>query len=246
MKAPLASEDLQTFETWCRSDVLHPFFRNLPSAQNEEIILFDADGTLWHGDISESFTRWMMDANTFSSRLWPSYENLNQLDPAAACFHIAQFYHGHRPDDIDTHIQNFWHASHWGDLTADHWLKPILTCVRVAADRGYRIWIVSGTPAPVLAPLFHCLPVEKVLGLELEHDPWGLYSGCTSGIPTVGQAKVNRVRDEGGGAIALAVGNSLSDAGMLGMAKQAWAINPDEQLKRWCEINRWHWSQSII
>ena len=58
------------------------------------VAAFDVDGVLWHGDVSEDFTRWMMAGGHFDAALWPAYQEAHRVDPARGCLQILSFYVG--------------------------------------------------------------------------------------------------------------------------------------------------------
>ena len=66
--------------------------RPLAEVEGPRVAAFDADGVLWYGDVSEDFTRWMIDEGHFAGDLWAGYEATNSADPARGCLAILEFY----------------------------------------------------------------------------------------------------------------------------------------------------------
>lgn len=198
--------------------------------------LFDADGVLWHGDVSEDFTRWMLEAGHFKSDLWPRYEEVNREDPGRGCFEILHFYKGLSADEIDRHVQRFWEES-----PERRWIQRTLDTLAWVASSPHKAFVVSGTPAAVLQPLTNHLPeLDGVLAMELEFDSSGRATGSGAGIPTVGPGKAERVRAEIQIPVILALGNSSLDIEMLSLSEGlAWAVNPDPALRSAAEQNGW-------
>jgi HAD superfamily phosphoserine phosphatase-like hydrolase len=200
----------------------------------DTLALFDADGTLWRGDICEDFTRWMIAARHFDARHWASYERLNAIDSAAACFHILAHFRGKSPAEIDERAHEFWTSA--GER---RWIGATTSAMAWLRARGVRTYVVSGTAQPVLEPLRSVLPADDILGLELELGADGLYTGRAAGIPSVGASKVARVRSVSDRPVCVAAGNSILDAAMLGTASLAWAVHPDAELLRLAQVSRW-------
>ncbi len=204
--------------------------RQLPATAEPGAAVFDADGVLWHGDVSEDFARWMVAEGHFDKALWPPYEEIHARDPAEGCFEILKFYVGMSRDEIRGWVDRYWKVG-----PKSRWLQPVMATLRRVSELGFSIYAVSGTPSPVLQPLPAHLPVEVtgVLALEMEFDAEGRATGRNTGIPTVGAGKAQRLRAETKAPILLAVGNSSLDVEMLQLSDHlAWAINPDAIVTR--------------
>jgi HAD superfamily phosphoserine phosphatase-like hydrolase len=196
---------------------------------------FDADGTLWHGDVSEDFAQWMVAHGHFDAARWPDYLAIAAQDSRAACFSILELYAGMARAAIDAHVARFWR-----EAPPRRWLR----CVRAAIDAvratGLRAIVVSGTPTPVFGPLREHLEVDGVLALDLEFDAAGRATGRHAGIPTVGEGKAARLRDTHTEPLLLAAGNSHLDHAMLALSEGiAWAVNPDAALRAAAEQAGW-------
>ena len=190
---------------------------------------FDADGVLWHGDVSEDFTRWMIDRGHFDGALWPQYEAVNRGDPAAGCLEILRFYRGRTLADLRAHVAEFWRAS-----PPRPWKPAVIATFRWLAERGFAMYVVSGTPRVVLEPLPKHLPVaaDHVLALELAFDRDGRATGAAAGIVTCGPGKAERLRAARAAPVLFAAGNSVLDREMLQLSEQvAWAVDPDAGLR---------------
>jgi phosphoserine phosphatase len=201
------------------------------------VAVFDADGTLWHGDVSEAFTRWMIVRGHFDGALWDSYARVNATDPATGCLNILEFYAGMPLEVIDQHVTEFW-------ATAPErpWIAPTIVALRWLAGLEFTVWIVSGTPSPVLRPLIGLLPIDAdhILGLDLAADADGCATGGHRGTPTIGPGKVQRITERTSDPIFLAVGNSILDVQMMELSRNLqWAVNPDGDLRAVAEQNNW-------
>ena len=205
------------------------------------IAAFDADGTLWEGDVSEDFTLWMIGEGHFDGSLWPVYEHVNRRDPAAASVQILQFYRGMELRRLRLLVEQFWQA-----FPDRAWLPPVRAVCRWAHARGMRSHVVSATPAPVLAPLRRHLPIDHVHGLELEVDERGRCTGRVAGVPTIGDGKAERLRAMAEDPVLLAVGNSVLDIPMLRLSVGvAWAVNPDTALREAAAREGWLMSAGV-
>ena len=134
-------------------------------------------------------------------------------------------------------VERFWHTG-----PERRWLECTMAALRWVVELGFSVYTVSGTPSLVLEPLPTHLPVEMdgILALEIEFDADGLATGRSTGIPTVGAGKAQRVSAEIEAPVLLAVGNSSLDIEMLQLSERmAWAINPDPALRATAEREGW-------
>ena len=197
---------------------------------------FDADGTLWHGDVSEDFARWMIAAGHFDGAPWPAYETLAARDSKAACFEILRFYAGMPVPRLRQHVAEFW-QSPAGDRA---WRLDVLATLRYVVARGARVFVVSATPALVFGDLATTLGIAGIVGLELEVDTDNRATGRHTGIPTVEAGKVIRLRASTAGPCLLAAGNSALDVPLLEASRGlAWAVGPDATLAAAARRHGW-------
>ena len=198
---------------------------------------FDADGVLWHGDVSEDFTQWMIDQGHFDAKLWPSYEAVNEQDKTAGCLEILKFYRGHSMATLQQQVAEFWASG-----APRKWIDAPTAAMRWLVDQGFSVFVVSGTPRVVLEPLTAHLPVPgaNILGLDLAVDATGRATGEPMGVPTCGPGKAERLRLVCSDPILMAAGNSVLDIEMLQLSNQVrWVIDPDEQLREHAEQANW-------
>jgi len=216
--------------------------RSLANVAGPRVAVFDADGVLWHGDVSEDFTRWMIDRGHFVPDLWQRYESVHAADPALGCLAILEFYVGFERDRLGDLVAEFWKTT-----PERPWIWSVVHTVQWLASIGYRIYVVSGTPAPVLDPLSEYLPgavIPVVLALELEFEASSegtpRATGRPTGIVTLAEGKAERLRAATSEPIALAVGNSVLDIAMLELSEHlSWAVHPDDTLRVHAERRGW-------
>ena len=192
---------------------------------------------LWHGDVSEDFTRWMIEQGHFEADLWPSYEATNERDKTAGCLEILKFYRGHAMATLQQRVAEFWRSG-----APRQWIDAPTTAMRWLAEQGFSVFVVSGTPRVVLEPLTAHLPVlsENILGLDLAVDPTGCATGEAKGIPTCGPGKAERLRLACPDPILMAAGNSVLDIEMLQLSNHVhWVIDPDEPLREHANQAGW-------
>ena len=206
----------------------------LPQPTVPAAALFDADGTLWHGDLSEDFARWLIAHNRLESSWWERYHELNQRDLVAAAIFMCEFYAGVAAHKLDLWIDEFWRTA-----PPRPWIDPVRDCVTWAKSHSLSTYVVSGSPTPLFAPIHQFLPLDGVIAMDLEVDSHGVFTGKPLGTPCVDRGKPVRVRQQIELPVFLAVGNSPPDIPMLQMSQHAWVINPNERLRNEAQKNRW-------
>jgi HAD superfamily hydrolase (TIGR01490 family) len=117
-------------------------------------------------------------------------------------------------------------------------------CLAWHANEGHRIWLVSGTVAPLALAIAHSLPgrVEVVATeLEVRDDRW---TGRLAAEHLSGEMKADAVEalaERYGLSLeeSYAYGNTISDVPMLGMVGHATAVNPSARLERVARLLAW-------
>ncbi|MEK8025765.1 MAG: hypothetical protein RLY78_1718 [Pseudomonadota bacterium] len=159
------------------------------------IALFDLDGTLIPGDSDQAFGEFMVtlgwaDATTHRARNNAFYQQY--LDGVL---------------DIDEYVA--FSTSAWRERTAEElaWaqqrfmaeiIAPQLTpqaraLVRRHQDAGDRVLIVTATNVVVTRPIADAFGVPELIGIEVQRDAQGRYTGLIDGTPSFREGKIARV-----------------------------------------------------
>lgn len=195
-----------------------------PGAPSRGVAAFDADGTLWDGDVAEDFLLWMISEGHVSGTRWTVYDSTNRHDVPEACRELLRSFAGMALAELRGHVENFWQKS-----PERTWLPRVVAALREAKALGLTTCVVSASPTLVLEPLRRHVPVDHVLGLDAAVEGERL-TGDVAGVPTFGPGKVTRAVSLGL-PILLAAGNSELDVPLLRASEGvAWAVNPDQEL----------------
>lgn len=211
--------------------------RHLAALDGPRAAVFDADGVLWRGDVSEDFTRWMIDRGQFDGGLWDSYCADNEQDMGLGCLSILRFYVGYDLGELAEQVAEFWRSG--GER---RWIESTVQAIHWLANAGFSVYIVSGTPSPVLAPLVDHLPIpsDRILALELAADEHNRATGLPQGIATHGPGKAAAIRNATNDPVYLAVGNTHIDIEMLELSIDLrWAVEPDDKLRAVAARENW-------
>lgn len=211
------------------------FVTALPQAPPGGLAVFDADGTLWTDDVADDFTCWMIDDGHVDGARWDEYMRVYAADPPTGCEFLLGFYRGLTPATLAGFVQTWW--DHYAHRT---WIHPVVESLHWVAERGYGVWIVSGTPTDFLLPLKQMLPVAEVVAMDFALDDQGRITGQPHGIPCAGEGKARKLRSLlDGRPVALGVGNGSLDGPMMALAGQAWSVYPNPAFAAHSKAQGW-------
>lgn len=217
-----------------RPDRVPDFILRMPPGEGG-IAIFDADGTLWTGDVADDFTQWMMGQGAVPSERWPTYMRIYRDDPPTGCRYLLGFYTGMTRGELADHLDRWWR-----EHSARAWIDEAVQALHLLAERGHPIWVVSGTPTDFLLPLQRALPVDEVVGMDFELDREGRITGRHAGISCAGEGKAKKVVSLlAGRRVAFCAGNGSLDGPMMQLADVAWSVYPNPDFARYSEAQGW-------
>ncbi len=212
------------------------FVRALPPCPaGGGVAIYDADGTLWVDDVADDFTCFMMDRGKIPAENWPTYMRIYRDDHPAGCRYLLTFYQGLTPQQLAAEVD------HWWDAHAHRaWIPQVVESLHLLADRGYPIWVVSGTPTDFLLPLRRMLPVSEVVGMDFEVGADGRFTGRHAGISCAGEGKAEKLRHLlGPRPVHFAAGNGSLDGPMMDLAQVAWSVYPNPEFAEHSRARGW-------
>jgi len=227
--------DAYGLRTTRQRELVPDLVRQIPLCDDSSIAIFDADGTLWTGDVADDFTQWMIDKNVVSGERWPTYMRIYRDDPPAGCRFLLGFYSGMTAAELAGHLDEWWlHSSNRA------WIWEAVEALYDLADKGYPIWVVSGTPTDFLLPLSRILRVDEVVGMDFERDAEGRFTGRHHGISCAGEGKAEKLISlVGQRPIRFCAGNGSLDGPMMRLARLAWSVYPNPDFARYSEEQGW-------
>ncbi len=202
--------------------------------QAGERVVFDADGTLWRGDVGEDFLRWALHRKLFDAR-YATYEALHAEDPVRAYAWAVEVMAGAREDELLSHTRAFFAERFTGRIFP--WVRPFLSRLK-----AQEVWICSASPRWVVLPGAEALGIdaEHVIGVTCEVNEGRLSGKVEMPVPA-GSGKVAWLQRRGV-TPALAAGNGDLDRDMLEFARKQLVITPPDSangLVRHARAHRW-------
>jgi phosphoserine phosphatase len=176
----------------------------------------------------------MIDRGEVPGERWPGYMRIYRDDPPAGCRYLLTLYAGMRMDLVRERVEHWWlhHAER-------RWIDEVVEALHHVVDRGYALWIVSGTPTDFLMPLEKMFEVERIVGMDFEVDD-GVITGRHAGISCAGTGKAEKLRVLAGARpLALCCGNGSLDGPMMEIAHRAWCVYPDAAFEAFARERGW-------
>lgn len=192
--------------------------RLLPTLTPGAPVVFDADGTLWRGDVGEDFLRWAIHQGLIDAR-YETYEALLERSPARAYGWAVEIMAGHREDALLGHARRFFHERFSGRIFP--FVRPLL-----AKLSAHPVWICSASPWWAVVPGAEALgvPPTQVIGVRCAVIDGRLSGRVDEPVPC-GPGKVTWLQ-RAALSPTLAVGNGDLDVDMLTFAARPLVVTP--------------------
>ncbi|MBS2031890.1 MAG: haloacid dehalogenase-like hydrolase [Deltaproteobacteria bacterium] len=183
---------------------------------------FDADGTLWAGDVGELVLQSLIGLGRVPPEVWSRYEALLPVDAPAACALCVEVMRGATVAELERWSHELVQARQHGPL-----FSATVELARELERRGCEVWIVSGSNAWTVGTAIAAagLNASRVLGLT-SPAPEGVLSGVVDRPLTCARGKVEALRRRTDKPLVLAAGNALYDVDLLEHAELPLAVAP--------------------
>jgi phosphoserine phosphatase len=156
-------------------------------------------------------------------------------DPPAGCRYLLTLYTGITPTHLAERLDDWW--LHHADR---RWIWEVVEALYLLAERGYPIWVVSGTPTDFLLPLKKMLPVAEVVGMDFELNDAGRITGRYAGISCAGEGKAEKLLSlVGDRPIRFCAGNGSLDGPMMRLADVVWSVYPNSSFTKYSRDQGW-------
>ena len=208
-----------------------PDFHARVLSLNPKIAVFDCDGTLWSGDAGSAFMHWSIDTKLISldqiawiKERYAGYQR-RSVSEYDICGDMVTVYHGLTVDRLRTAAAQFFR-----DYIEPNIFPELATLIAELQHNGCDIWAVSSTNDWVIEEgvrRFN-IPADHVLCARVEIDN-DIITDRLIHVPT-DEDKVVALRRVNITAPDAVFGNSIHDAAMLSIARQAFPVNPSTGL----------------
>ncbi len=186
---------------------------------------FDADGTLWHGDVGEALLLRLIREKRLLSPpagdVFAEYARRVEIDPRDGFAFAARLMAGLPLSLVRALSERVFEEEF------DRALFPkVERILRRLLARGWEVFVVSASNRWSVEPGARRLglPLERIVGVELDVED-GLLGSKPLQVPTL-EGKPDLLRARAGRDPDLAFGNSMLDAPLLSRAKLSVAVLP--------------------
>ena len=195
------------------------------------IAVFDCDGTLWSGDAGYGFMVWSIESGLVSRNAADWIDSryrlyrTGQVSELAMCGEMVQIYDGLQESEVRKSAATFFRSHFAGRI-----FPEMQSLVKSLQDRGADIWVVSSTNNWVIEEGVRDfgIPANRVIAARAD-VAGGVVTTRLADVPT-GEGKAASLIRAGVQAPDVVFGNSVHDAAMLEIARQAYPVNPTPAL----------------
>lgn len=189
-------------------------------------VAFDADGTLWRGDVGDDFLRLIASDQRYPALVgrrgvYAEYERRVERDPAEGYAFAVEVMEGAPEQVVADDAVRFFESRFAGRI-----FKDARALVTLFSSRGYDVWVVSASPLWTVraGALALGIPADRVIGVCCPVEQGTLRLPVTTPVPCF-EGKVHQLEARGVRPV-LAVGNGELDLPMLAYAERALVIAP--------------------
>lgn len=201
---------------------------------------FDCDGTLWAGDAGEGFFDWELDQHQLSDEIvqWarPRYSayKAGSVTEDDMCGEMVTMHRGLSEAEVQRAADRYFEQHFASQIFPE--MRDLVRCLQ---EEGCEVWAVSSTNLWVIrAAMKHVgIPEARAVAASVRIVD-GKITGHLVRVPS-GEGKQRAIHEVIGRAPDAAFGNSIWDAAMLGIARHAFAINPNPDLDRVARQRKW-------
>lgn len=204
--------------------------------------VFDADGTLWSGDVGEELMLALLEEGRLRGyeagdrSAWQRYLDMQEEDATAAYAWVVELLDGWREEDLIRRCDALADA-----FVPAHAFGPMVALARELEAAGVPVWFVSASNRWIVEAGIRRLglPSGRVLAMQVAVVDGELSSTIVPPRTNL-DGKCDAIRAAHAVAPAIAAGNSANDVPMMRMAScAAVAVNPTEPL--YAEATRSGW-----
>ena len=187
-------------------------------------VCFDADGTIWRGDVGEDLLRFLVAEDRLPGYrgqrdLYQRYEKLHDVDPPAAYAFAVAAMAGLEEKTLEGWCADFYAKRFAGRLFP--FTRPLLEAFRAA---GYVPWLVSASPRWIVEAGARALGVVNVIAVDADVEAGHLTARVKRPVPA-GPGKVALLKLRGLTPV-FAAGNGNLDLPMLELAAARMVVAP--------------------
>jgi HAD superfamily phosphoserine phosphatase-like hydrolase len=205
-----------------------------------KLATFDCDGTLWRGDAGEGFFDWELKRGLVSDDIvrWarPRYADYKagKVDEETMCGEMVIMHRGLREAEVQQAAQEYFDSVFLPNIFPE--MRELIARLE---QLGCEVWAVSSSNLWIIRACAKHFGIDegKILAATAEIEN-GRVTDRLIRVPT-GEAKPQAIRQVIKRTPDAAFGNSRWDTEMLAMARAAFAVNANPDLKKTAVARGW-------
>lgn len=202
--------------------------------------VFDCDGTLWDGDAGYGFMLWSIETGLVSRNASDWIDSryrlyrTGEVSERGICGEMTQMYAGLDEGELRRAAAEFFRTR-----VKEKIFPSMRRLVAALREQGTELWAVSSTNNWVINEGVRDfnIPPERVLCARVEVLNGRITSNLID-VPT-DEGKAASLENAGLSSPDIVFGNSIHDAAMLEIARQAFPVNPTPALEEIAELRGW-------
>lgn len=182
-----------------------------------KVAVFDADGTLWRGDVGESFLKFQI-KKSWIKHTWNEYwDEVVAGDPLKAYANIVKWYTGMPEAELEKQIREFLHDG-WKNQV----FEPMRLLTHALMNAGFEVWVVSASPYWVVREATRGFGIQpdRVIGFAAEVDMKGCLTDKLIQPLPYRAGKAEAIKKRIGVMPLFAAGNTRWDQEMLALSTE--------------------------
>jgi phosphoserine phosphatase len=204
------------------------------------IATFDCDGTLWSGDAGEGFFSWEIENGLVSSEIvrWARQRyadyRAGKVAEEVMCGEMVTMHDRLREDVVQQACDTYFALEVEANIFPE--MRELIYQLN---ERGCQVWAVSSSNVWIIRSAMRSfgIPQSRLLAAEAVVEN-GVVTDRLVRVPS-GPGKVQAIQSAITGTPDCAFGNAIWDREMLGIARHAFAINPNPNLEEIARANQW-------
>ncbi|WP_370388933.1 HAD family hydrolase [Snodgrassella alvi] len=213
------------------------------------LAIFDLDHTLINCDSDNEWPKYLMQKGLVDKAFVDMKNNKFYQDYLNGCLDIDEFLQFQlAPLARFTRAElDSMHSEYMHDFIVSHISTMAKMLVQGHRDAGDEMLLLSATNEFIIAPIAKTFGIQNIIGVQLETDAAGNYTGRYVGTPSFKEGKVIRLQQwlaQRGQQLSdftkvYFYSDSHNDLPLLQLVTDPVAVNPDEKLAQYAHRHGW-------
>ena len=213
------------------------------------LAIFDLDHTLINCDSDNEWPKYLMQKGVVDEAFVRTKNDKFYQDYLNGCLNIVEFL-AFQLEPLSRFSRaelDEMHAEFMRDFIAPHMGNMAKMLVQSHRDAGDELLLISATNEFIITPIAQAFGINHIIGVSLETDAAGNYTGGYVGTPSFKEGKITRLNQwlaERGQTLAdfdkvYFYSDSRNDLPLLNLVNEPVAVNPDAVLLAEAEKKGW-------